>query len=292
MVEIDEKLDIQINVDNIAISVLKIAYHCIKKPYPKHSHSSNSYEIHYIPEGIGTLLSNNQSYPLSVNSLYITGPHIEHEQIPDPTNPMYEYSIYLKINPEDLTKDSILDTFCRYPFWIGYDHEGLLMIFEQLIAELQNKRIGYTTLIQSLLSEFIVKLVRNYESTALSRTTFSKGNPYEQSFLLIEDSFLYDFKSLTLKELSKRIGLSERQTSRIIYSYYGLSFLQKRTESRMAAAITLLRNSDRPIYEIAEEIGYSCSNHFCTAFKQYYGMTIKEYLKSSKNNYTPTLSLE
>jgi AraC-like DNA-binding protein len=287
MVEIDEKLDIHIKIENIAISVLKIAYHCINKPYPKHSHSSNSYEIHYVPEGIGTLFTNKQSYPLSANSLFITGPHIEHEQIPDQTNPMYEYSIYLKINPEGLTKDSILDTFCHYPFWIGYDHEALVTLFEQLIIELQNKRIGYTTLIQSLLSELIVKLVRNYESTALSRTTFSKGNPYEQSFLLIEDSFLYDFKSLTIKELAKRLGLSERQTSRIIYSYYGLTFLQKRTESRMAAAITLLRNSNRPVYEIAEELGYSCGNHFCTAFKQYYGKTIKEYLKSSNIKRVP-----
>ena len=281
MVVIDEKLDIQIKIENIAISVLKIAYHCINKPYPKHRHSSNSYEIHYVPAGIGTLLSNKQSYQLNANSLYITGPHIEHEQIPDQTDPMYEYSIYLKINPEGLTKDSILGTFCHYPFWIGYDHEALLTSFEQLIIELQKKRIGYTTLIQALLSELIVKIVRNYESTALSPTTFSKSNPYEQSFLLIEDSFLYDYKTLTLKELAKRLGLSERQTSRIIYSHYGLSFLQKRTESRMAAAITLLRNSNRPVYEIAEEIGYSCDNHFYTAFKQYFGMTIKEYLKSS-----------
>lgn len=287
MVEIDEKLDIQIKIDNIAISVLKIAYHRIDKPYPKHSHSSNSYEIHYVPEGIGTLISNKQSYPLSANSLCITGPHIEHEQIPDQTNPMYEFTIYLRINPEGLTMNSIPGTFCHYPFWIGYDHEALLTLFEQLIIELQNKRIGYTTMIQSLLSELIVKIVRNYESTALSRTTFSKSNPYEQSFLLIEDSFLYDFKSLTLKELAKRLGLSERQTSRIIYSYYGLGFLQKRTESRMAAAITLLRNSSRPVYEIAEEIGYSCGNHFCTAFKQYYGMTIKEYLKSSNTKRVP-----
>lgn len=277
MVEIDEKLDIHIQVEHITISVLKIAYHCIQTPYPNHSHSNNSYEIHYVPEGLGTLITNRQSYQLSSNILYITGPHIEHEQIPDPINPMHEYTIYLKINPGEYEKNSILSTFCRYPFWIGYDHESLLTLFEQIITELQEKRIGYTTVIPSLLSEFLVKLVRNYESAALSRITFSKSNPYEQSLLLIEDSFLYDYKTLTLKELAKRLGLSERQTSRIIYSHYGLSFLQKRTESRMAAAITLLRDNNRPVYEIAEKLGYSCGNHFCTAFKQYYGMTIKEY---------------
>lgn len=281
MIEIDEKLDIQIKIENIPISVLKIAYHCINTPYPKHSHSKNSYEIHYVPEGAGTLISNDQKFPLSKNSLYITGPYIEHEQIPDLNEPMQEYSIYLKIDREGYTKNSILDTFCHYPFWIGYDHESILSIFEQIIIELQEKRIGYTTQIQSLLSELIVKLVRNYESTALSRTTFSKANPYEQSFLLIEDSFLYDYKTLTLSELARRLGLSERQTSRVIYSYYGLSFLKKRTESRMAAAITLLRDNNRPVYEIAEELGYSCGNHFCTAFKQYYGMTIKEYLQKT-----------
>lgn len=281
MEEIDEKLDIQFKVEGVTVSVLKIAYHCIHTPYPNHSHSSNSYEIHYVPAGSGTLITGKDRYTLSSNSLYITGPHIEHEQIPEPTNPMYEYSIYLKINPERLQKNSILATFCRYPFWIGYDHESLLTLFQQILLELQQKKLGYTTLIESLLCEFMVKMVRNYESATLSRTTFSKSNPYEQSFLLIEDSFLYDYKTLTLKEISDRLGLSERQTSRIIYSYYGLTFLQKRTESRMAAAITLLRDNNCLAYEIAEKLGYSCGNHFCTAFKQYYGMTVKEYKRKT-----------
>lgn len=277
MDEIDEKLDIQIIIENVPISILKIAYHCITTPYPKHSHSNNSYEIHYVSDGAGSLITNNKRYQLSTNILYITGPNVEHEQIPDTINPMYEYTIYLKINPEVYKKNSILDIFSHYPFWIGYDHESILILFKKIIIELQQKRIGYTTLIQSLICEFMVKIVRNYEGTALSCTTFSKSNPYEQSFLLIEDSFLYDFKTLTLKELAGRLALSERQTSRIIYSHYGVSFLQKRTESRMAAATTLLRDNNRHVYEIAEELGYSCGSHFSTAFKQYYGMTIREY---------------
>lgn len=282
MKEINEKLNIHIKVDNITVSVLNIAYHCIHTPYPNHSHSSNSYEIHYVPQGAGTLIANKEHYHIINNTLYITGPHIEHEQIPDTTNPMYEYSIHLQINPNDHRKNPILDTFCRYPFWIGYDQESLLELFQEIITELNEKKLGYTTLIQSLLCEFMVKIVRNYERTALSKTSFSKSNPYEQSILPIEESFLFDFKTLTLKELSKRLGLSERQTSRIIYSYYGLTFLQKRTESRMAAAITLLRDNNRPVYDIAEELGYSCGNHFSPAFKHYYNMTISEY----KNNAT------
>ena len=277
MNEMNEKLSIKLTLENTTISVLKIAYQRINTPYPNHSHSNNSYEIHYIPEGLGTLIANHEHYSLSANTLYITGPQIEHEQIPDSANPMYEYSIYLKITPGIYEKNSILDTFCRYPFWIGSDQESLILLLQQIISELQQKRIGYTTLIEALFAEFIIKLVRNYEGAALSSTTFSKSNLNEQSLLLIEDSFLYDYRSITLKELSLRLGLSERQTSRIIFSHYGLTFLQKRTESRMAVAIALLRDKKRPVYEIAEELGYSCSNHFCTAFRNYYGMTIKQY---------------
>ena len=43
-------------------------------------HSSNSYEIHYIPKGKGTLISNQCSYELYPNILYTTGPHVEHQQ--------------------------------------------------------------------------------------------------------------------------------------------------------------------------------------------------------------------
>lgn len=45
----------------------------------RHSHSHNSYEIHYVEEGYGKVLIDNRVYELSHNTVYITGPNIDHE---------------------------------------------------------------------------------------------------------------------------------------------------------------------------------------------------------------------
>ena len=65
----------------------------------------------------------------------------------------------------------------------------------------------------------------------------------------------------------------------MLYNRYGKNFLQKRTEARMAAAVTFLKEDTLSIAEIATRLGYSYPNHFHTAFKNYYNMTVSEYRK-------------
>ena len=85
-------------------------------------------------------------------------------------------------------------------------------------------------------------------------------------------------RPITLDELSRRLGLSVRQTSRILFSKYGQNFTQMRTEARMAAAAEFLREDRLSISEISVRLGYSCPNHFHTAFKKYYGKTASQYI--------------
>lgn len=53
----------------------------------------NSYEIHYIPSGYGSVIVDDISYEIGPNTLYTTGPGVFHEQIPNQDEPMSEYGI-------------------------------------------------------------------------------------------------------------------------------------------------------------------------------------------------------
>lgn len=289
------KLNIELLFDSILVHILKFSYTKIETPYPKHSHSDNSYEIHYIPSGTGELIANDTSYPLVPNTLYITGPHVEHEQIPNPLDPMYEYGIYLKINlPEgnhqqNLTNMApILSTFLNTHFWIGADTEGIHSILQTIQLEFERNLKGHTIVIESLLARLLVSIIRNYEGHHLCTKQFPDSKPYDQEYLLIEDSFLYEYKSLTLQELASRLGLGTRQTSRILSSHYGSSFIEMRTRARMAAAVSMLRSNTYTLADIAENVGYSCSSHFCTAFQNYYKMSASTYRNQYINRKTLT----
>ena len=131
-------------------------------------------------------------------------------------------------------------------------------------------------MLEALFIQFMVKVLRNYKPASKAAIT-SIPIPLIKAYILIEDSFLLEYDTITLEELSHRLGLSTRQTSRILFDRYGQNFTQKRTEARMAAAATFLKEGQLSVSEISARLGYSCPNHFHAAFKKYYHMTATEY---------------
>jgi AraC-like DNA-binding protein len=101
----------------------------------------------------------------------------------------------------------------------------------------------------------------------------------DSKYLIIEESFLYDYEILTLETLAKRLGLSNRQTERCLKEYYGKTFLQKKTEAKMSMAKIYLNDPTLSISEIANRLNYSSIEHFSYAFKQYYKTSATEYRK-------------
>ena len=282
----NDNLNITFSIGQYQIHILKFTYECQTWNTPSHMHSSNSYEIHYIPKGKGTLISNQCSYELYPNILYTTGPHVEHQQYSDSDDPTFEYCIYLEIaeshnsSHKGTTRQKhIMDTFLRYPFWYGKDCADLPITLEQIHAEFSNPGPAASIMLQALFMQFLVKVLRNYEPATNAAITYIPI-PLIKAYILIEDSFLLEYNTITLEELANRLGLSTRQTRRILFDQYGQNFLQKRTEARMCAAVTLLKENKYSLSEIASKLGYSCPNHFHTAFKKYYHMTATEYKRT------------
>jgi AraC-like DNA-binding protein/mannose-6-phosphate isomerase-like protein (cupin superfamily) len=273
---------ISFKIDNVTFGVTKISNQIITTTYPKHCHSKNSYEIHYIPFGYGTVIINNTSYEVSPNTLYITGPNVMHEQIPDSQNPMSEYGVYFDVTfkRENVKKKSAVNTFLSNDFWFGQDNQNMILIFKQLFDELTNRFIGYTHNLESLCKMLIISITRNYENTSRSFPLLPEFSQDTARNLTVEDAFLYEYKTLTMDALSKKIGLSKRQTERLLKEQYGKTFLQKRTEARMSAALILLK-SDKTVSQVAEIVGYSSSEHFTNAFKQFYGKSPRRYIAAN-----------
>lgn len=277
-------LNIKFNIEHIDFSVLNIVFERFLRSIPKHSHGSNSYEIHFIPYGKGTLIMDGVTYKVHPNTLYITGPHVEHEQIPDTLNPMSEYCIYL--NLKKVTRKNAKDESSNIAFifentksWFGQDTQEIYPLMQMIFYELENEYTGYMTQIETLLQQLVVKIVRNYESKKESKKHFGPSDLVDSKYIIAEECFLYDYRSITLKELSEKLGLSTRQTERFLRDCYGKTFRQKKEEARMSVAALLLMDKDLSITHVADNLGYSSIEHFATAFKKYYHMTAGQYRK-------------
>ena len=275
-------LNIQTTIDNISFQVLNIVYERFNRPMPKHSHGNNSYELHYIPSGHGIVTNDGKTNDAEPGTLYMTGPHVEHEQMPSKDDPMEEYCIYFKLS-KAISKTSAPETaasiFAKTHFWYGKDSQNLLEIIKQIFFELENKYTGYMIQVEALLQQCIVKIVRNYETHRVSDSHFTHTNLVDSKYLIVEESFLYDYESITLESLADRLGLGIRQTERFIKEYYGKTFTQKKTEARMSMAKIFLNDKDISISEIAKRLNYSSVEHFAYAFKKYYGISARDYRK-------------
>ena len=274
-------MNIRFTMDGIPVHGLNIAFERFTRAIPAHSHGSGCYEIHYIPFGYGKLEAQGRYYDIVPNTLFITGPHVEHAQTPQPEDPMQEYCVYLKTlgSPRSKKPSPVMEAFTSTPFWIGKDTKGILSLMRQLFDELAHRYIGYQNQVELLLSQLLIHTVRNYRQHRVSQTSFARSNLAHSQSVIIEEYFLYEYPSLSLDALARRLQLSPRQTQRLLMEYYGKTFQQKKAEARMSAAAILLSDKSRSIASIAEALGYSSGEHFSSAFRKYYNTNPREYRK-------------
>ncbi len=279
-----DSFDLHFILGECDFHVSNIVLERFERSIPLHSHSKNSYEIHYIPSGHGIASINGNSYPIVPNTLFVTGPFIEHAQVPDRKDPMCEYCIYLKIGRStspsaSLAEKALVNRFRQIDFWFGQDSQDIHPLMIQLFTELEHRYTGYSIQAEILLKQLIIKLVRNYEGNIEGTPHTDTPNLVDNKYLIIEECFLYEYRTLSLDILAPRLGLGIRQTERLLKEHYGKTFLQKKTEARMSAASILLQNPELSITQIAEETGYSCIEHFSASFKRYYGCSATSYRK-------------
>lgn len=281
--------NLKFNMGNTTFHVSNIVYECLTHPIPKHSHSKNSFEIHFISKGRGSAVINGVSYPILPNTLFVTGPFIAHEQTSQADNPMYEYCIYLETEQtpfSDIRMEEIdfATAFSRTGFFIGSDRYGIISLFEQLFFELQNDLPGRTIFAETLCKQILVQVVRNDESkkeTGLLpvRMPSNLSGLMDHKHLIIEECFLFEYKTITLETLALRLGLSTRQVERLLKNQYSTTFAEKKKEARMSAATVLLQDRSKKISDISEQLGYSSVEHFSAAFKRFFMMTPTKYRK-------------
>ena len=238
--------NLHFTMENASVQALNIVFERFTRTLPSHSHGSGCYEIHYIGGGQGRLLANGRCYDIMPNTLYVTGPHVEHAQSSLAGAPMQEYCIYLQLKrPKGKALSPLLNAFCSTPFWLGQDTQGIYTLMQLLFSELERRGIGWQNQVTLLLSQLVIYMVRNYRGEAGAQLQAAvqespgAGSAAHKS-LVIEKYFLFEYQNLSLKELARRLSLSPRQTQRLLMSYYNKSFQEKKAEARMSAAAILL----------------------------------------------------
>lgn len=86
--------------------------------------------------------------------------------------------------------------------------------------------------------------------------------------------------ALNLDELSREIAISKFHFLRLFKLCYGISPYQYLAKIRLEKAARLLKNTNRPISEISDTLGFEYPNSFIKAFQKSYGTPPLQYRKA------------
>jgi transcriptional regulator GlxA family with amidase domain len=80
-------------------------------------------------------------------------------------------------------------------------------------------------------------------------------------------------EAVSIAHIAANVGLSRRQLERLFHEKTGSSPAAVYMKIRMARAQFLVERTTRPLIEIALEVGFENSSHFCRKFRESFGVT-------------------
>jgi AraC-like DNA-binding protein len=87
--------------------------------------------------------------------------------------------------------------------------------------------------------------------------------------------------NLSVGELAQRFNCSRRHLNRLFHQHFGLSVAALRMEMRLLKAVSLLRDSEAKIINVAEECGFNHLGLFNTCFKRRFGASPGQWRKAA-----------
>ncbi len=90
-----------------------------------------------------------------------------------------------------------------------------------------------------------------------------------------------DLITLSVGELADRFSCSRRHLNRIFHQHFGVSVAALRMEMRLLKAVSLLRDGNAKIINVAEQCGFNHLGLFNTCFKRRFGSSPGQWRKSA-----------
>ena len=100
-----------------------------------------------------------------------------------------------------------------------------------------------------------------------------------------------DMLNLSVTELAEKFGCSTRHLNRLFHEHFGLSVAALRMEMRLLTAVSLLRDPDAKVTNVAAQCGFNHLGLFSTCFKRRFRLAPGEWRRTCADLCEPTEKL-
>lgn len=160
-------------------------------------------------------------------------------------------------------------------------------LFLNMHNEFEKKPNGYISILRMDILKLLVLTLRNNDTYGI-RLPNRQNGAYNNIIQYLCSNYA---KPISLKELARRIYVSPEHFCRTFKTYTGTSVWEFVKKIRIDKAKNLLLQTNKPIFEIAELVGYSDERHFTKVFKSMAGLSPSGYRKQHVKLLNPSLIL-
>jgi AraC-like DNA-binding protein len=137
-------------------------------------------------------------------------------------------------------------------------------------------------------------------AAAVLSAEFKNARSQRAGFVRMEDHMMQVFKELSTVELltlsvgdmAHKFGCSRRHLNRLFHQHFGCAVASLRMELRLLKALSLLRNPEVKIINVAEQCGFNHLGLFNACFKKRFGRTPGKWRKGASNGENPASDVD
>ncbi len=255
---------------------------------PLHTHSW--VEINYMYSGSCPQTINDQNYVLKEGQVILIDTDTPHS-----TEALGENDIMISILIDKdylnsnffnrMSKDSILSQFFINAIAKNTNHNNYILFhsnhsrripifFQEFLCEFYDPSVNSGDMINSLFNLILSELINVYEND-MEKQEFKVTN--KASIISILRYLEGNYKSCTLESTAAFFNMNANYLTTLLKQQTGMSYKELVQLQRLKYAEKLLTNTNMPISEIANTIGYENVSFFYKKFKSFYGCSPKEF---------------
>lgn len=256
--------------------------HSNKHSFLPHTHD-NYLELLYVYSGAGQYMVDSKYYDIKEGDIVTCNAGILHGKRAESTCNIRSYSIGItSLSFHNLPDNWIASRDTQPVISCGMLSEQIGEMFRLIYLLSPDKK--HLSNICNCISLSIILLTRElilsrYRNETI-RTRSSASATAERIRHYLDQHYR---ESLTLSAIGKTLHISEYYLSHIFKDEFGVPPMQYVMKRRIGEAQNLLMDTDMPIGDIADYLGFSSISHLNTMFSKYIGIPPGKYRQSVRN---------
>ena len=239
-------------------------------PTSFHAHENNL-ELQYIFGGRASIIIGNHVYEVCKGNAGIL-----HDERPDAKLGFSFYNCGIKnFRVEGLPENHLLPNDVSPVLHTENISACIETIFRELVEQISMKKTSGANVCSHLLNALLIILTKQ-----IPHEKNLRGGKFDNSFLRCKEFIDANFtETISIEQLSQIASMSISGFSHQFKKTLGIAPLQYLTRLRIGLAQKILISTDKPIADVATEVGYDNISHFNNQFKKFVGTSPQNYRK-------------